>query len=151
MLECDIFPEQIIASVEAKNAELPHLVKIELNEDTGLVKAMSCYCNEYEEVFCCHAVAVLLHCSDQYQDEPEQHTAQQLQETALLDHIKKGQKEVNVEPAKNVRDYGQWHASSIVSANHRQVAYMVTVRSLTERKNTCTCPDWRNNQLGSCR
>jgi len=151
VLECDIFPDQIVASVEAQDSELPHLVKIELNEDTGLATSMSCYCNEYEEVFCCHAVAVLLHCSDQYQDELEQYTAQQLQETALLDRIKKGQKEVNVEAVNTVSDYGEWRASSIVSATHRQVAYTVTIRSLTERQNTCTCPDWRNNQLGTCK
>lgn len=151
VLECDVFPDQVVASVEADDSELPHLVKIDMNETTGKAASISCYCEDFEDVFCCHAVAVLLHCSDQLRAENEQMAAQQLQETALLDRIKKGQKEVNIEPVKTVNDYGEWLASSIMSATHRQTLYSVNIRSLSARQNTCTCPDWRNNQLGTCK
>ncbi len=151
VLECDVFPDQIVASVEADDSELPYLVRIDMNETTGEASSISCYCEEFEDAFCCHAVAALLHCSDQYQVENEQHIAQQLQETALLERIKKGQKEVNVEPVNTVNDYGEWRASSIVSATHRETFYKVNIRSLNERQNTCTCPDWHNNQLGTCK
>lgn len=151
VLECDLFSDQVVASVEADDSELPHLVKINLDEASGSITSMSCYCEEVEEAFCCHAAAVLLHCSDQYQADNEQKTAQQLQETALLERIKKGQKEVNVESVNDTRNYGEWQANSIASATHRKTDYTVNIRSLHERQNTCTCPDWRNNQLGTCK
>lgn len=151
VLECDVFPAQIVATVEADDSDLPHLVKIDINEITGEATSMSCYCEEVEEIFCCHAVAVLLHCSDQLEAENEQKTTYQLQDTALLDRIKKGQKEVNVEAVNAANGYGEWQASSIASATHRNTFYKVNIRSLTERQNTCTCPDWRNNQLGTCK
>ena len=37
----------------------------------------------------------------------------------------------------------------VVSTSER--AYTVQIRSLTERLNTCTCPDYRTNTIGTCK
>ena len=91
-----------------------------------------------------------MQCSDQHQQEQKQGELQ-LQETALLDRIKKGKKEVNVYSLETVENYGEWRASSIVSATHRNTEYRVQIRSLSKQQNFCSCPDWHNNQLGTCK
>ncbi|MDE3089279.1 MAG: SWIM zinc finger family protein, partial [Chloroflexota bacterium] len=37
----------------------------------------------------------------------------------------------------------------VVSVSGR--TYRVTIRSLDERRNTCTCPDYRTNLVGTCK
>lgn len=151
VLECDVYPDQVIGSVEAEDSELPWLVKIELEQQSGEPIYSRCYCEQIEEPLCSHAVATLLQCHEQYQEDKEQLSAQQLKETALLDRVKKGQKEVNVTPVQVQHGYGDWEASSITSATHRDTSYRVQIRSFTEKQNLCSCPDWRNNQLGTCK
>ncbi|MFK7992828.1 MAG: DEAD/DEAH box helicase, partial [Granulosicoccus sp.] len=47
--------------------------------------------------------------------------------------------------------FGSWTATSVSSASHHQRSYTVQIRSLQERANYCTCPDWASNQLGTCK
>ena len=103
VLECDVFADHIEGSVEAQDSELPWFVKITLDADSKDALSVSCYCENTEEEFCSHAVATLLQCSDQHQQEQKQGELQ-LQETALLDRIKKGKKEVNVYSLETVEN-----------------------------------------------
>ena len=47
--------------------------------------------------------------------------------------------------------FGEWQAETIGSETHFPQRYQVTIRSLKQRANICTCPDFRINQLGTCK
>jgi superfamily II DNA or RNA helicase len=47
--------------------------------------------------------------------------------------------------------FGTWQASSIATATHFPRQYRITIRSLKNRANICNCPDFKINQLGTCK
>jgi superfamily II DNA or RNA helicase len=73
------------------------------------------------------------------------------QKSAIVERAQRGRTEVTVEHLAGDPWFGIWKAASVASSSHRLQSYKVHIRSLGERKNYCTCPDWISNQLGTCK
>ncbi len=97
---------------------------------------------------CEHVVALLYEYADTHDETDSFLTAN---ETALRDRIKRGRSEVRVRSLSGSPCYGEWEAWSLASTTHYPMRYRVTIRTLNRRANLCTCPDFANNQLGTCK
>ncbi|RJX27143.1 MAG: DEAD/DEAH box helicase [Desulfurivibrio sp.] len=99
---------------------------------------------------CRHMVAVLYAYADQRSASAVLLSAA---DSAIKERMKRGRSEVRVEPLNGAVWFGDWQAASAGSGSgsNLQRRYRVTIRSLQQRANLCTCPDFANNQLGTCK
>lgn len=153
VFECYLQDNQLLGKVESKSSELPYSVCINLNLQQNTIDYFSCYCEQEDgdEHLCRHGVATMLQYAQQVQEEQASHAFLSAKDSALRERVKSGKAEVKVKALNNTENFGHWRAESIVSATHRQQIYSVQIRSLAARQNLCTCPDWANNQLGTCK
>ncbi|MBU2643250.1 DEAD/DEAH box helicase [bacterium] len=126
--------------------EQPYRVSLEFDKLSQL--DVSCQCSDGSAV-CKHAVALLYQYAAEY-TEATQEITNSLEE-AIEERLNKGRTEVKVVQNSGELWFGSWEASSIVSSTHRPQTYKVQIRSLNERRNYCTCPDFAVNQLGTCK
>jgi hypothetical protein len=77
---------------------------------------------------------------------------------AIDERVKRGRAEVRVEPIGGDDSDGAapgsapgGRAPSAPAPGPVQSSWQVQIRSLTERANHCTCPDFATNQLGTCK
>jgi len=134
-------------TVEGDDPDFPLSPGIELDENSQPV--FSCGCPDCDmENACSHVVALLYAYADQCDETDRFLTAT---DTALRDRIKRGRAEVRVNPMSDSPCFGQWQAWSVTSTTHFPMKYNVTIRSLNRRANFCSCPDFANNQLGTCK
>lgn len=145
--EADYDQESLWGKVEDPDAEIPYVVAIRPGDRQELLFQCDCGTSRQEAV-CRHVVAVLLAYADQ-KDENEQLVS--AAEAAVNDRIKRGRTEVTAEPAGGEPWFGVWQAASLQSTTHFNKRYRVTIRSLKRRANYCNCPDFANNQLGTCK
>ncbi|MFZ5764495.1 MAG: DEAD/DEAH box helicase [Thermodesulfobacteriota bacterium] len=138
--------EMLWATVEDDHSEIPVNVTIRLSDDGALVFA--CDCNKDKETACRHQVAALFAYADQRDTTDQLLTAT---DSAIKERKKRGIAEVRVESMSGEPWFGSWRASSLSTASHFPRTYRVTIRSLHRRANYCTCPDFANNQLGTCK
>lgn len=108
---------------------------------------IQCACGADTQHVCAHVIAALYaHAS---------HSGEQAlmgaTETAIEWRVKRGRTEVKVEPVGDTVWFGAWKAGSITTDKHFTHSYRVNIRSLTQRSNHCTCPDFATNQLGTCK
>jgi superfamily II DNA or RNA helicase len=134
----------LMAEVEDANGEL---FGSEVWFDTDGEMHISCACGGDTQQVCAHVVAALYaHAS---------HTGEQAllgaTETAIEWRVKRGRTEVKVEPVGDTVWFGAWKAGSITTDKHFSHTYRVNIRSLEQRSNYCTCPDFATNQLGTCK
>jgi len=107
-----------------------------------------CTCDDGLDMICPHLVATLY----AYADHCE--TAEGIlsaTDTAISDRIKRGKSEVTVKAESGEPWFGSWTAASIGGKTPFPRKYRVTIRSLHKRANFCSCPDFANNQLGTCK
>jgi len=133
--------------VEGEDADIPESVTIRSSEGT---LSFNCECSEvFANGVCRHVVAVLCKYADQYGETDKLLTAT---DGAIKDRIKRGRSEVEV-VCQGSKDFwfGNWTAESLGGASHYSKKYRVTIRSLQQRANFCTCPDFATNQLGTCK
>ncbi|WP_295884741.1 DEAD/DEAH box helicase [uncultured Thiohalocapsa sp.] len=105
---------------------------------------------------CVHSLAALLAFGTAEQEETSLGDAIA---AAIDERVKRGRTEVRVEPLAGETDddaappwFGTWRARSIGNdTGPFQSSWQVQIRSLTERANHCTCPDFATNQLGTCK
>ncbi|WPL15395.1 RNA polymerase-associated protein RapA [Thiorhodovibrio winogradskyi] len=102
---------------------------------------------------CVHALALLI---DHAKQPADGQLVRDAQLAALEERIARGRAEVQVVPLSaelldEVPVYGTWSARSVQSTTHFPVSYRVHIRSLNDRANYCTCPDFATNQLGTCK
>lgn len=97
---------------------------------------------------CAHQVAVLFAYGDGQNETDQRLTAA---DTAINDRQKRGRTEVQVESTSGEPWFGTWRAWSMGSSSPFNRQYRVTIRSLQQRANHCTCPDYNGNQLGTCK
>ncbi len=116
-------------------------------DDENRLRAV-CQCNDSGSV-CEHAIALLYQYSSEYMEANQD--ISNAYEEAIEERVAKGRTEVNVVRKSGELWFGDWEASSIVSTTHRPQTYRVQIRSLTEKRNYCTCPDFAINQLGTCK
>ena len=148
VIRIDQDQELLWATVEGEEAGFPHQVEIrQKNNGGGLSFACQCGLTTDTSV-CCHVVATLYAYADQRQETDKLLGAT---DNAIKERIKRGRAEVEVEAMSGEPWFGAWRAVSISSSTHFPQHYRVTIRSLTQRANLCTCLDFANNQLGTCK
>ena len=137
---------QLLASVDEVDSEMPLQLVLGYTHQQKL--EVECDCHGDPSRLCRHAVAALLRFAEQQQEDPGYLSAR---ESAIQDRIKRGQTEVRVEPLDPQAWFGLWSATSLIADPQWQRRYRVTIRALDERLNHCSCPDFANNQLGTCK
>ncbi len=133
--------------VEDEDSDLPFDAEMRLTEGGSPFFTCQCPAGAAGDV-CRHMVAVLYAYADQ-----REATAGLLSaaDSAINERMKRGRSEVRVEPLDGAAWFGDWRAFSVSSSTHFPRRYRVTIRSLQHRANFCTCPDFANNQLGTCK
>lgn len=110
----------------------------------------SCSCGAYTDGRLCeHAGATLL----AHGDEPRTSSQQSLSasQAALQLRVQAGQREVAVQHLSGAQEFGTWSAKSVLSTAAALRPYTVQIRHLKEPLNTCNCPDFAVNRLGTCK
>lgn len=134
---------RIEAAVAGSNELMPYRVDLEVDDD-GELTGM-CSCPFAWEPFCKHMVATLLaYAARQPVSEAAMANAA---DAAVAERVRRGQTEVAVKAI----DGNGWPAAFIASSVGSGAAWRVEIRSVTERLNTCTCPDFATNRLGTCK
>ena len=146
VMEIDQDQELLWGQVEGDDPDIPNDVEIKLNND-GL--SFSCSCdNKDENSVCHHIAAVLIKYADQCGETDQLLTASN---SAIKDRIKRGKSEVEVKPLSGKHWFGTWQASSLGKDPRFSSSYHINIRNLHKRANFCSCPDFANNQLGTCK
>ncbi|MBU0653765.1 MAG: DEAD/DEAH box helicase [Gammaproteobacteria bacterium] len=132
------------AAVEDENGDVPNS---EVWFDADGEMHIRCDCGGNQHQVCAHVVAALYAHAN--------HTSEQAllgaTETAIEWRVKRGRTEVEVEPLGDTLWFGAWKAGSITTDKLFSHTYRVNIRSLEQRSNYCTCPDFATNQLGTCK
>lgn len=136
----------LCALVEDERSDLPVAVAIDIDSHGSL--QFSCGCGDGRDGVCCHQVAVLCAYADQCGEAGQLLSAA---DSAIKDRVKRGRSEVQVESLSGRPWFGTWRAASATSSTHFPQQYRVAIRSLYRRANFCSCPDFANNQLGTCK
>ena len=147
VMDIDHTGDVLWGQVEGENADIPEIVTIRLS---GENLSFNCECSEvFANGACRHVVAVLCKYADQYGETDKLLTAT---DGAIKNRIKRGRSEVEVmyQGGKDLW-FGNWTAESLGGVSHYSKKYRVTIRSLQQRANYCTCPDFATNQLGTCK
>ena len=146
VIEIDQDQDLLWGRVEGADPEIPNDVTVRL---AGQGLTFFCDCDDDAKNGACrHVVAVLCRYADQCGETDKLLTAT---DSAIKDRIKRGRSEVVVESLSGEPWFGSWRASSLGGASHFSRSYRVTLRSLKQRANFCSCPDFANNQLGTCK
>lgn len=144
VLTVDRNQDQLLAEVEDENLDMPCVVEA-IAQEQRLI--LHCDCRDGETV-CRHMVAALYAYADQRGSGPKLFSAA---DAAVRDRVQRGRTEVRVEHISGEPWFGLWQAESIAGTTHFPRQYQVTIRSLNNRSNLCTCPDFHTNQLGTCK
>ena len=147
VIEIDQDRELLWGRVEDSDSSFPHCPEIRALADRELSLNCSCGCEQNDSA-CRHVVAVLFAYADQCGENGELTSAT---DNAIKERKKRGRSEVQVEATSGEAWFGQWLAHSLSAATHFPQKYRVTIRSLHRRANLCNCPDFSNNQLGTCK
>ncbi len=121
---------------------------VEIESDSSGRLHCHCNCDDGADGICAHMVAALYAYTDHRQTADGILSAT---DTAINDRIKRGKSEVTVEAAGGQPWFGNWSAASIAGKSPFPRQYRVTIRNLHKRANCCSCPDFANNQLGTCK
>ncbi len=115
-------------------------------EEDGL--RCSCTCSFDWEPVCKHGIATLL--AWRAEQEREDVDLSSANSQAIADRKRRASTEVVVEFVSGQRHFGTWRARSVnTGVGGRR--YRVEIRSLSKPLNSCTCPDFQLNQLGTCK
>ncbi|MEZ5449763.1 MAG: DEAD/DEAH box helicase [Thiolinea sp.] len=145
VMELGVEESRLWASVEAPGREAPYLGEVYYDED-GVLRA-GCECGADEATWCAHLTAALY----AHAARSGEQALLGATENALEWRRKRGRTEVEVEPVKADTVFGAWKVNSITDDTFFSHRYRVNIRSLSERNNYCTCPDFATNQLGTCK
>ncbi|MBF0471294.1 MAG: DEAD/DEAH box helicase [Gammaproteobacteria bacterium] len=136
---------QLQAEVEQEKGDERYQLQLDIDDDGTL--SANCGCQS-DEAICRHAIAAL------YAYNWEQNNRGEIRgaaDTALQERIQRGRNEVKVNPLHKKRLFGEWRAQSLQPSGHVQRDYRVHLRSLSGKSNSCSCPDFATNQLGTCK
>jgi superfamily II DNA or RNA helicase len=138
--------ERIWAAVEGTRPG-GYQVELFLDEDGEL--AVDCDCPFDWEPACKHAVATLMaYAARQPVSDIQEEGAAS---AALAARVQRGRSEVEVRHVDGDPWLGTYEARSVASASDGQRPWRVELRSVSERINHCTCPDFAVNRLGTCK
>ncbi|MBI5610198.1 MAG: DEAD/DEAH box helicase [Deltaproteobacteria bacterium] len=115
--------------------------------DGGGAAQFDCTCAFDAEQWCPHIAASLLaYMARQQVSEAQVVSAA---EAAIEERVHAARTEVSVTHVSGEPAFGTWHAKSARSSAAALRPYTVVIRSVQERVNTCTCPDFAVNRLGT--
>ncbi|MBW6453955.1 MAG: DEAD/DEAH box helicase family protein, partial [Methyloprofundus sp.] len=143
----DAQEEFLTAQVEGSLKDHPYWV--ELSQDNQGELHAECDCAS-EDKICKHVIAALYSYAELCIDKEQANYGGAINE-AIKKRVKKGRNEVNVKLLSGNLAFGVWSAESLISSTFRKTSYQVSIRSLDQRKNFCTCPDLASNRLGTCK
>jgi superfamily II DNA or RNA helicase len=143
----DAQEEFLTAQVEGSLKDYPYWV--ELSQDNQGELHAECDCAS-EDRICKHVIAALYSYAELCINKEQESYGGALDE-AIKERVKKGRNEVNVKLLSGNLAFGIWEAESLISSTFRKINYQVSIRSLDQRKNFCTCPDLATNRLGTCK
>ncbi|MFZ4738007.1 MAG: SNF2-related protein [Bradymonadia bacterium] len=147
VLDLDASGGRLLASVQGEDADTTCFVEITATPEGELELYGSC--EEAETSPCEHAIAALMSYASR---QPVGETAvRNAAEAAVADRMQRGRTEVAVEPIDGSGWPSTWTAHAVGSLAAGSGGYRVEIRSATERMNTCSCPDFAVNQLGTCK
>ena len=135
----------LFATVDGKAADYD--VQILVDEQTDQLRCI-CPCPFDWEPFCKHAIATLVAWVQTNTAADVDVSSASAQ--AIADRRKRAAADVKVEHVGGQPHFGTWTARTI-SAGAMGRQYRVEVMSLASPINTCTCPDFALNQLGTCK
>jgi superfamily II DNA or RNA helicase len=144
--ELDRDEARLWARVE--DAAFDEVLDTELSYDADGNLYAACECGEEAGELCRHSVAALYAYAAQGSGGDPLLSAA---DSAIEERSHRGRTEVRVEPLGGDPWFGTWRATSVASASHFPRSYRVHIRSLHRRANYCSCPDFANNQLGTCK
>ncbi|MBT9554922.1 MAG: SWIM zinc finger family protein, partial [Myxococcales bacterium] len=136
---------RLVARVEGWRPHLHWDVEIEADPDGELHTV--CGCDFDDEPTCKHVVAALLAYAERLESEQVASAA----DRALSDRKHRGKTEVHVRHVTGSPTFGTWTAHTMTDPNAPTRPYTVQLRSVHERLNTCSCPDFAVNRLGTCK
>ncbi|NJD18680.1 MAG: helicase, partial [Gemmatimonadetes bacterium] len=127
----------------------PGAYQVELSlDDEGELMA-ECDCPFDWEPVCKHVVATLL--SYGARQPVTVVEAEGAARAAVEARVQRGRSEVAVKHVEGDPWLGTWEARSLTSAVTARAPHRVQIRSVTDRLNHCTCPDFAVNRLGTCK
>jgi superfamily II DNA or RNA helicase len=147
VIEVAMEQDLLWGKVEDTDSDLPYDTEISTTATGELACRCSCAADQAESA-CRHVVAVLYAYADQSGETNELMSGA---DQAIKERSKRGRAEVKVEPTSGEPWFGGWRTTSLTATGHFQRSYRVTIRSLHRRANLCNCPDFANNQLGTCK
>ncbi|MEZ4267616.1 MAG: DEAD/DEAH box helicase [Myxococcota bacterium] len=139
--------QRLWATVAGSMPGVPYEVEVAADEDGDV--GVRCSCPFDGEPACKHAVAALLAYAAR-QVVPDA-LARSAADEAAFDRKKRAPTEVAVQHVGGERRFGTWEARSLRPTGLSSRTYRVELRSVAERLNHCTCPDFATNRLGTCK
>ena len=135
------------ATVEGSLPNQPYEVAVEADAEGEL--DLGCSCPYDWEPACKHVVAALLAYAAR---QPVSDAAvDSAADAAVADRMRRGRTEVRAVHVAGEPTFGTWEAQSVVPRGVIARTYTVSLRSVDERINHCTCPDFATNRLGTCK
>lgn len=122
-------------------------VEVELDDDGELW--LECDCPFEWESACKHMVATLLAYRARQPISSSQ--VEGAADAAIDARARRGQSEVVARHVAGDRWLGTWEAHSLTSSASTRSVWQVELRSVSDRINSCTCPDFATNRLGTCK
>ncbi|MDJ0838308.1 MAG: DEAD/DEAH box helicase [Acidobacteriota bacterium] len=138
-------PTGISACVQGSAPGNTYLVDITVDSDEELI--VDCTCPFDWEPICKHAVATLLAYEEKVKKESVE--VKSAAAAAAAERARRGRTEVQVKHISGHPTFGSWLATSVSS--HYSRTYNVEIRSLEAPRNSCSCPDYMVNFLGTCK
>ena len=133
------------AMVEGSDPASPYDVQLEGGADLSL----ACSCPYDAEPVCKHIVAVLVAWSARKGASDAQIAS--AADAQVAERRVRGRTAVHVVHVSGAPWFGVWEARSVTPSPYAPPAWRVQIRSVEERANHCTCPDFAVNLLGTCK
>lgn len=139
---------RVWAEVAGSAGGVSYEVDVVAGERDGELECL-CTCPFEDEPVCKHAIAALAEYAKRHTG-PDAKVLSAAEE-AVADRQRRGRSEVVVEHVAGDPEFGAWRARSLTPSGASLRPYEVLIRSLGERMNTCSCPDFAVNLLGTCK
>lgn len=152
VLEIDSSPLAIAATVQGSAPGIVHRVELAISTD-GTTLDAHCDCAD-DEPCCRHAVAAMM---EHYARRPlSPDDVESAASAAIEERVQRARTQVHVEHLCGEPSFGSWQAWTTTSGRTPRKPtperiYTVQLRSLETRTNTCSCPDFALNGLGTCK
>ena len=140
---------RVIAHAQSTDGDRTYHVEVELDPTSEGDLLVDCDCGFADEPVCAHIIGTLLAYAAR---QPVSAAAERnAAEVAIAERAQRGRTEVDVRPLDGRGWPSTWAARSVATGRQTATEYRVEIRSVTERLNLCTCPDFAVNRLGTCK